>query len=54
MSKPMPGECYGVPEGWGIPSYAVPLIQVKAEQTINDIDLLWGPDLHAYLPIAAK
>lgn len=48
------GECYGVPEGWGIPSYAVPLIQVKAEQTINDIDLLWGPDRHTYLPLITQ
>lgn len=48
------GECYGEPEGWFMPSYAGPTIQIEANKTSNDIDLIWGPDLHTYLPLITQ
>lgn len=48
------GECYGAPDGWSTPSYTGPSIQVEAGKTHSDIDLIWGPDRHIYLPWIAQ
>lgn len=45
-------ECYGAPSGND--SIHGTLVQVQPGATKANIDLLWGPDLHTYLPIAAK
>lgn len=46
-------ECYGTAD-WGYGGIGGLSVKVVAGETKTDVDLLWGSDLHNYLPIIAQ